>query len=126
MKPLFALLALAAALHAQPKADFYVSPSGDDKWSGKLAGPTRDLSDGPFRTLTRARDAVRELRKREAPSKPVRVMVVGGRYELTEPLTFTPADSGTEKSPTVFETVPGDKSPVFLSGGVTPRTGGDV
>ena len=61
MKPFFTLLALAAAVHAQPKADFYVSPSGNDKWSGKISGPTRSLRDGPFRTLARARDAVREL-----------------------------------------------------------------
>jgi parallel beta-helix repeat protein len=126
MKPLLTLVALAAAVHAQPKADFFVSPSGDDTWSGKLSGSTRDLSDGPFRTLARARDAVRELRKREAPSKPVRVAVLGGRYELREPLVFTPADSGTEQSPTLFESIPGDNRPVIVSGGVTLRAGGDL
>jgi parallel beta-helix repeat protein len=126
MKPLVTLLALAAAVHAQPKADFYVSPSGDDKWSGKLSGPNRPLTDGPFRTLGRARDAVRELRKRETPIKPVRVAVLGYRYELTEPLVFTPDDSGTEQSPTIFKSIPGDNRPVILSGGVTLRKGGDV
>ncbi len=59
MKPLLSLLVLGAAVHAEPKADFYVSPSGNDKWSGTGVGPTRDLSDGAFRTLARARDAVR-------------------------------------------------------------------
>src|SRR5881275_2169343 len=59
-------------------------------------------------------------------ARPVRVAVLGGRYELTEPLVFTPEDSGTEKSPTIFETIPGDKNPVILSGGVTLRKSGDV
>jgi parallel beta-helix repeat protein len=126
MKPLLTLFALAATLHAAPKADFFVSPSGNDKWSGTMPGGNRPGTDGPFRTLARARDAVRELRKRETPSKPVRVAVIGGRYELTEPLVFTPEDSGTEKSPTVFESIPGDNRPVILSGGVTLRKGGDV
>ena len=53
----------------------------------------------------------------------MRVAVLGGRYELTEPLVFTPADSGTEKSPTIFESIPGDNRPVILSGGVTLRKG---
>jgi hypothetical protein len=126
MKPLFTLLALAAVVHAQPKADFYVSPGGDDKWSGTMPGGNRPGTDGPFRTVTRARDAVRELRAKQKPDRPVRVAVLGGRYELTEPLVFTPADSGTERSPTVFETIPGDRNPVILSGGVTLRSGGDL
>ncbi|MEI7673527.1 MAG: hypothetical protein WCK00_15575, partial [Deltaproteobacteria bacterium] len=32
----------------------YVSPLGDDGWSGRLADPAADRSDGPFRTLARA------------------------------------------------------------------------
>lgn len=123
MRPLLFLLFLAASLYAQPKADFFVSPSGDDKWSGQRAGSTRDLSDGPFKTLARARDAVRELRARQKLDRPVRVAVLGDRYELTEPLVFTPADSGTETSPTIFESIPGDRRPVIVSGGVTLRKG---
>ena len=123
MRPLVTLLALAATLHAQAKADFYVSPDGNDKWSGSSPLVNRPGTDGPFRTLQRARDAVRELRQRETPGKPVRVRVLGGRYELTEPLVFTPTDSGTEKSPTIFEAFPTDRRPVILSGGVTLRAG---
>ena len=52
--------------------------------------------------------------------------VLGTRYELAEPLVFAPADSGTEKSPTIFESIPGDTKPVILSGGVTLRSGGDL
>ncbi|HNR69702.1 MAG TPA: hypothetical protein PKN24_16775, partial [bacterium] len=46
--------------HHQPK--FFVSPAGDDLWSGQLSEPNRDKSDGPFRTLEQARQAVRDYR----------------------------------------------------------------
>ena len=45
------------------KADFYVSPSGSDAWSGTLADPSKQRNDGPFATLQRARDAIRELKQ---------------------------------------------------------------
>ena len=31
--------------------EFHVSPEGDDAWSGRLAAPNADHSDGPLRTL---------------------------------------------------------------------------
>ena len=34
--------------NAQPFADFFVSPGGNDRWSGKLAEPNADSTDGPF------------------------------------------------------------------------------
>ena len=58
------LAALAAALGSTtraadpaPRADFYVAPTGDDAWSGGLPQADAARSDGPFRTLARARDA---------------------------------------------------------------------
>ena len=33
----------------------YVSPHGNDQWSGLLADPTTDRQDGPFATPERAR-----------------------------------------------------------------------
>ena len=38
---------------------FFVSPSGNDAWSGRLAELNADGTDGPFATLRRARDAMR-------------------------------------------------------------------
>jgi hypothetical protein len=84
------LLLIAGSARAQPAADFYVSPVGDDKWSGKLAAPNANKTDGPFATPARARDAARQMGK----DKPRTVLLRSGRYELAEPLTFTPADSG--------------------------------
>jgi len=48
----YSTVALAAA-------DFYISPAGNDGWSGRLAEPNAARSDGPFATIARARDAVR-------------------------------------------------------------------
>lgn len=44
-------------------ADFYVSPKGNDAWSGKLSDPNSSQTDGPFKTIDRAQVAVRELKQ---------------------------------------------------------------
>ena len=74
---------------------FYVSPLGNDAWSGKLAEPNRAGTDGPFATLTRARDAIRAMPARQPLRKPVTVYVRGGVYTLNATLVFLPEDSGT-------------------------------
>ncbi|NOY81127.1 MAG: right-handed parallel beta-helix repeat-containing protein [Kiritimatiellaeota bacterium] len=102
---------------ATPQADFFVAPNGNDAWSGRLPAPEPKRRDGPFATLTRARNAVRELRRaRPALDRPVTVLIRGGQYVLSAPLAFTPEDSGGPASPTIFAAFPGEK-PVF-SGGV--------
>ena len=45
------------------QATFLVATDGNDEWSGKLPEPNAGRTDGPFATLRRARDAVRELKK---------------------------------------------------------------
>ncbi len=94
---------------------FYVSKQGNDSWSGRLAEPNKDGTDGPFRTLDRARDAVRALHLKRNASGPVRVYVRGGVYELARPLVFTPEDSGTAESPITYAAYHHEK--VVLSGG---------
>jgi hypothetical protein len=72
-----------------PRVDqaFYVSPQGNDAWSGRSADKSANQSDGPFATLERARDAVRQ-------SKTIRTIYIrGGRYQFASPLTFTDQDS---------------------------------
>ena len=95
------------------KADFYVSPQGDDTWSGTLPGPNTSHTDGPFRTLVRAQQAVRMLKKKvyKPKVKPVQENYIGsshplgsgkdilvlireGYYSLDKPLVFTPDDGG--------------------------------
>lgn len=95
---------------------FYVSVIGNDAWSGRLAEPSSDGADGPFATLTRARDAVRALRSAgELPAGGVTVVVRGGAYSLTAPLELGPDDSGSTSSPITYMAAPGEE--VRISGG---------
>ena len=39
---------------------FFVSTDGDDRWTGTIPAPNPAQTDGPFASLARARDAVRQ------------------------------------------------------------------
>ncbi len=95
---------------------FHVSAEGNDAWSGRRADANGDRTDGPFATLSRARDAIRSLRGgRGAPPEPVTVLLRGGRYAETKAIEFGPEDSGREGSPVTYAAY-GDERPV-ISGG---------
>lgn len=96
---------------------FYVAPGGNDGWSGKREKPNTDNTDGPFATLQRARNAVRELKHLQGGTlqQPVTILVRGGIYFLPESLVFTPEDSGTQDFPITYKAYPQEK-PV-ISGG---------
>jgi hypothetical protein len=103
-----------------PPADFYVAPQGSDAWSGKLAVPNADRTDGPLATLQGARDAIRRLKTEGPLPKAIRVRIRGGTYRVTGPIVLAAEDSGTEKAPITYAAYPGER-PV-ISGGV-PITG---
>jgi hypothetical protein len=94
---------------------FYVAPDGNDRWSGRLSHVNDLRNDGPLASLPAARDAVRRLKAKGPLVEPVRVVIAAGRYALSETLTFTAEDGGTEKCPVVYEAAP-DARPI-LSGG---------
>ena len=98
---------------AEPQADFFVSTGGSDDWSGKLAQPDARRTDGPFATLERARDAVRELKK--GKSTDIIVLVRDGTYQLSRTIAFGPEDSAVGESTITYAAYPGEK-PVFSSG----------
>ena len=87
---------------------FHVSPDGEDDNPG-----TRQK---PFATVTRARNAIRKLKDEGELDEAVQVVLRGGTYRLREPLTFTPADSGTQHAPITYRAADGQQ-PV-LSGGM--------
>ena len=97
---IFAIITLILySCAAEERADeiaFYVSPEGNDSWAG-------DSIDRPFATIQKARDAIREMKKKSPLTKPVTIYMRGGMYELTEPLVFTPEDSGTETCPITYK-----------------------
>jgi len=107
-----AALAFAAAAHA---TTLHVAPDGNDAWSGTLARPNRDRTDGPLASLQGAHDAISRLKAKAPLSEPMRVVVADGRYAMKQTLTFTPQDSGTEQCPVSYEAARGAK-PVFSGG----------
>ncbi|CAO3435117.1 carbohydrate-binding domain-containing protein [Azospirillum doebereinerae] len=67
---------------------FYVATNGRDTWSGKLAAPNADGTDGPFASLTKAQSAMR------ADSTIDTTYVRGGDYTLKNVLWLDGQDSG--------------------------------
>ena len=100
--------------------NLYVSPKGSDRWSGRLAKPNRERTDGPLASLPRARDAIRRLKSTGPLTEPVRVVVADGTYTLAEPVIFTPADSGTKECPITYEAAAGAR-PIFTGGRAVTR-----
>ena len=109
------VLIQTSALSAADTVVLHVAPDGNDAWSGTRSEPNADKTDGPVRSLTGARDALRRLRGGKAPAKPVRILVADGRYALTDPLTLTPEDGGTKDAPVSYEAVKGAR-PLFSGG----------
>ncbi|MDZ4860049.1 MAG: right-handed parallel beta-helix repeat-containing protein [Candidatus Hydrogenedentes bacterium] len=88
------LFGCAAFAQATSSLTLYVAPNGNDAWTGALSAPNADGTDGPFATITGARDAIRRLKA--TVSAPIDVQIRAGIYRIAEPLTFTSEDSGTE------------------------------
>lgn len=75
--------------------EIHVAPTGDDAAQGS--------AEAPFRSLDRARDVIRAVRKRSAaPDEPVAVVVHPGVYSLAKPFVLTKADGGTADAPVVY------------------------
>jgi parallel beta-helix repeat protein len=88
------------------RADFFISPHGDDRSPGS--------QDKPFATLTRARDAVRDVLA-SGVDRDIRVHIHGGTYRLNETIVFTLADSARKGRSVTYAAVPGE-NPVFSAG----------
>ena len=94
-------------------ADFYVSPVGNDFWSGTLPAPNPAGNDGPFRSITKARDAVRC--RLASMNKNIVVMFREGEYFLDSTVVFGLEDSGKGKYKVIYRNYP-QENPVFTSG----------
>lgn len=79
--------------------EFWVSPDGDDLAPGTASAP--------FRTLERARDAVRDLPRPLTAA--VAVNLYGGLYRLEQPLVFDARDSGEAAAPIIYRAVDGEQ-----------------
>ncbi len=103
------VLLLVTCVAAWPATVFYVAVNGRDDWSGKLPAPNAPRTDGPFASLARARDAVRQLKQAGELTEPVTVALRGGVYYLTETIALGPEDSGTEQCPISYVAYEGER-----------------
>ncbi|MEA1875386.1 MAG: hypothetical protein U9N86_00845 [Bacteroidota bacterium] len=97
---------------------FFVAPSGNDSWTGKLAEPNKNDTDGPFATFQKAQETTRELKKTgKLPANGVSVYIREGSYSISETFKLTTEDSGELNAPITWRSYPGEK--VIFSGGKT-------
>ena len=104
---------LSAAFSAETNSGdgpvtLFVAQQGRDTWSGRLAAPNADRSDGPLATLAAACQAAREA----GPDRSRTIVVHTGEYFLDAPIVLTDQDNGL-----TIETAPGTE--VTLYGGRT-------
>jgi hypothetical protein len=93
-------------------ADFYVSSKGNDSANGSV--------NAPFATLDRARAAVQDLKGRNpGRTTPIVVMIRGGNYYLKSAVTFSAADSGSERAPIIYRAAPGEKPAISAGRPIT-------
>ena len=97
------LFALGASVRA---GTVFVAVNGSDSWSGLLAEPNSERTDGPLATL----DAACRAARKQGAGEPRKVVAAAGQYLLAEPLLLTAADAGL-----TVEAVPG--ADVHLYGG---------
>lgn len=101
-------------LHARAPLILHIATDGRDNWSGALARPNANTSDGPLATLAAARDRLRTLRLADQLTGAAEVVVQAGRYEQPATLHFGPDDLGDAEHPVLFRAA-GD-GPVHLTG----------
>ncbi|NLY02660.1 MAG: hypothetical protein GXY83_41930 [Rhodopirellula sp.] len=96
---------------SHPASRLFVAPDGDD------ANPGTD--ERPLRTLERARDAVREVKRAgPLPDGGVAVLLKAGVYPReTESFVLSADDSGTLAAPVVYQAAPG-ATPILRGGRV--------
>jgi hypothetical protein len=92
---------------------FHVAIDGEDSHVGS--------PNAPFASLERARDAVRDLRRRQGlPPGGARVVIHGGIHPRNGTFEISRDDSGTAEAPIVYAAAPGEIP--ILSGMVSLRT----
>lgn len=108
------LITILGSGAAPSTVTFYVAPNGSDDWSGTLAAPNSNKTDGPFASFDRARTVVQGISKTGLTQ--ISVQFRAGTYYLPSTEMFTAADSGSATMQVVYQNYPGE-TPV-LSGGV--------
>ena len=105
--------ALAAEVEDE-RTLIYVAADGNDNNDGSI--------NKPFATIIRARDEIREMKKKgEIANKGAVVYIRGGLYQQFETVELTDEDAGTDNAPIVYRGYPGET--VNIIGGVNIPSG---
>lgn len=107
IKCMLLVLAILSRYVATAQNEVYVSVSGNDASSG--------TAQAPFATLQKARDVIRQFRKKgtTVAGKPLVVWIKGGNYHLPEGFELTAADAGTAEQPVSFRAFNNEKVKLF-------------
>lgn len=105
---LLGIIILSQSCGLRSGDQFFVSLDGDDANSGSKSQP--------FKTLEKARDAIRKLKVAEAFNG-CQVFLREGTYFRTKTFVLDENDSGTENSPIVYAAYKNEK--VVIHGGIT-------
>ena len=92
------LLSGLLASRCTAQITLYVSPSGDDRFSGRLAAISPDHADGPLRSLDRAIQLLRAERAERGPLHGI-IQLRRGTYPFSRTLRLTAGDSNTTIRP---------------------------
>jgi len=104
-----AFAGVAVPASAATDTAFYVAPNGDDSNAGTL--------NAPFKTLERARDAVRDVNSDMADD--IHVFLRGGSYPVDSTVEFGPEDSGTNDHRVIYSAYQ-NETPVLEAGTAVP------
>lgn len=111
-----ALLAVSASLLGamtvgRAEVVYHVATAGDDANPG--------TAQSPFRTVQRAQEQIRQIRRDREIREPVTVVIEPGVHRLNQPLVFNPIDSGTADAPITYRAA--RRGETVLSGGMRVR-----
>ncbi len=109
-----AMLVSSSANGSEPSR-LHVSVSGKDTWSGRLAGPNPDGSDGPLASLEAARDAIRVMKREGKLGGGAVVEIRRGIYLRDKTFELTRDDTGSDAAPIAYQAAAGEE--VRLIGG---------
>jgi uncharacterized protein (TIGR03437 family) len=108
-----ALLSIQGSGAAPSTVTLYVSPNGNDFWSGQIATPNSGGTDGPLASFDRARILVQTIDKTGVSQ--INVQFRGGSYYLPGPENFTSADSGSPNLSITYQNY-SNEVPIFSGG----------
>lgn len=113
------LLAFTQDTLAEP-IRLFVSPAGNDAWSGTLPDANHDQSDGPLQSLLAARDRLRALHAAGKAADGAEIRLRAGTYHIAAPLELHAEDGGSPEAPVTWRA---HDAEVAVISGALPVTG---